>query len=177
MKELVDGNCHVMTNTEHRTERIGTGTQMSYFTKELHGMTFLLQRIRVIASSQHFDFAGLHFGLLAGTDRFRQHTVYTQTSTGSDLFQHLFIEVAQIHYNLHIIYCRTVIQRDKVYLLTTSAGTNPSLHIDHSAKILTLQQVNNLCSTNLFHKTVIIPHYIYYSKDPMRRKFTSCSVR
>ncbi len=160
MEELVDGNRHIMTNTEHSPERIGTGTQMGYLTEELHGMTFLLQRIRVIASSQHFDFAGLHFGLLTGTDRFRQHTVYAQTSTGSNLFQHLLIEVTQVYYNLHIIYCRTVIQRDKVYLLTTSAGTNPALHVDHSAKIFTLQQVNNLCSTNLFHKTVIIPYYI-----------------
>ena len=69
MEERVDGNRHIMTNTEHSPERSGTGTQMGYLTEERHGMTFLLQRIRVIASSQHFDFAGLHFGLLTGTDR------------------------------------------------------------------------------------------------------------
>ena len=75
MKELMDGNRHVVTQYETPPRRIGTGTQMGYLTEKLHGMTFLLQRIRVIASSQHFDLAGLHFGLLTGTDRFRQHPV------------------------------------------------------------------------------------------------------
>ena len=28
MEKLVDSNCHVMTNTEHRTKSIGTRTQM-----------------------------------------------------------------------------------------------------------------------------------------------------
>ena len=47
----------------------------------------------------------------------------------SDLLQHLFIKVRQIDYDLHVIYCRTVIQCDKVYLFATSTGANPSFHI------------------------------------------------
>ena len=177
MEELMNGDSHIVTNAEHSAERIRTRTQMGYLTKELHRVSLFLQRICIVASSQHFDFTSLDFGFLTGAYRFRQHAVHAQTSACGNIFQHLLIEVRQIHHNLHIIYCRTVVQRDKINLLTTSAGTNPAFHVDHSAKILALQQVNNLCSTNFFHKTVIIPYYIYYSKEPIRRKFTSGSVR
>ena len=157
MEEFMNGNGHIVTNTEYSAERIRTRTQVGNLTKELHGMSFLLQRIRIVASTQHFYFASLDFSFLTGTHRLRQHTVHAQTSTCGNILQHLLVEICQIHHNLHIIYCRTVIQRDKINLLTTSAGANPAFHVDHSAKIFTLQQVNNLCSTDLFHKTVIIP--------------------
>ena len=153
---FVNGISHIVTDTEHSTECIRTRTQMGYLAKELHRVPFFLQRIRIVASTQHFNFTCLDFSFLTGAYRFRQHTVHAQTSSCGNFFQHLLIEVCQIHHNLHIIYCRTVVQRDKINLLTTSAGTNPTFHVDHSAKILALQQVNNLCSTNLFHKTVII---------------------
>ena len=156
MEEFMNGNSHIVTDTEHSTECIRTRTQMGYLAKELHRVPFFLQRIRIVASTQHFNFTCLDFSFLTGAYRFRQHTVHAQTSSCGNFFQHLLIEVCQIHHNLHIIYCRTVVQRDKINLLTTSAGTNPTFHVDHSAKILALQQVNNLCSTNLFHKTVII---------------------
>ena len=160
MEKLVDSNCHVMTNTEHRTKSIGTRTQMGNLAQEFHRVPFLLQRVCVIASTQHFDFTSLHFHLLAGAYRFHHFTVHADTSAGSNQFKHLFIKISQIYYDLQIIYCRTVIQCDKVYLFATSAGANPSFHIDHSADIRTLQQINNFCSTNLFHKTFLIQYYI-----------------
>ena len=155
MKESMDSYRHVMTDAEHRTESIRTGTQVSNLTQEFQRMTFLLQRICIITSTQHFNLTSLNLSLLTGTYRLRQFTVHTQTGTGGNIFQHLLIKVCQIYYNLHIIYCRTVIQGDKINLFTTSAGTNPAFHVDHSAEIFALQHVNNLCSTNLFHKFVL----------------------
>ena len=153
MEKLMDSNRHVVTNAEYRSKSIGTRTQMRYLTQELHRVTFLLQRIRVVASTQHFDFTSLYLHLLAGTYGFHHLPVHANARAGGNQFQHLFIEISQIHYDLHIIYCRTVIQCDKVYLFAASAGANPSFHIDHSADIRTLQQINNFCSANLFHLT------------------------
>ena len=153
MEELMDSDRHIVADAEHSTKCIGTRTQMSYLTQEFHGMTFLLQWICIVASTQHFDFTSLHFHLLAGAYRFHHFTVHADTSAGSNQFQHLFIKISQIYYDLQIIYCRTVIQCDKVYLFATSTGANPSFHIDHSTNICALQQVNNFCSTNLFHLT------------------------
>ena len=160
MEKLVNSNRHVVTNAEHCTKGIGTRTQVSDLAQEFHGVTFFLQWICIVASTQHFDFFSLHFHLLTGTHRFHHYSVHTNTSPGSNQFQHLFIEISQIYYDLHIIYCRTVIQCDKVNLFATSAGANPSFHIDHSANIFALQQINNFCSTNLFHKTFLIQYYI-----------------
>ena len=42
MEKLVDSNCHVMTNTEHRTKSIGTRTQMGNLAQEFHRVAFLL---------------------------------------------------------------------------------------------------------------------------------------
>ena len=160
MEKLVNSNRHIVTNAEHCTKGIGTRTQVSDFAQEFHGVTFFLQWICIVASTQHFDFFSLHFYFLTGTYRFHHYPVHAYTSSGSNQFQHLFIEISQIHYDLHIIYCRTVIQCDKVNLFATSTGANPSFHIDHSAKIFALQQINNFCSTNLFHKTFLIQYYI-----------------
>ena len=160
MEKLVNSNRHVVTNAEHCTKGIGTRTQVSDLAQEFHGVTFFLQWICIVASTQHFDFFSLHFRFLTGTYRFHHYPVHAYTSSGSNQFQHLFIEISQIHYDLHIIYCRTVIQCDKVNLFATSTGANPSFHIDHSAKVFALQQINNFCSTNLFHKTFLIQYYI-----------------
>ena len=67
MEELMDSDRHIVADAEHSTKCIGTRTQMSYLTQEFHGMTFLLQWICIVASTQHFDFTSLHFHLLAGT--------------------------------------------------------------------------------------------------------------
>ena len=67
MKELVNSNRHVVTDAEHSTKRIRTRTQVSYLAQKLHGVTFLLQWICIIASTQHFDFASLYFHFLTGT--------------------------------------------------------------------------------------------------------------
>ena len=93
MKKLMDSNCHIVTNAEHCAESIGTRTQVSNLTKEFHRMTFFLQRISVIASTQHLYFTCLNLGSLTGTDRFGQFTIHTDTCTCSDEFQYFFIEI------------------------------------------------------------------------------------
>ena len=51
MEEFMNGNGHIVTNTEYSAERVRTRTQVGNLTKELHGMSFLLQRIRIVAST------------------------------------------------------------------------------------------------------------------------------
>ena len=199
MEELVDSNGHIVTNTEHSSESIRTRTQVSNLAQEFHRVSFLLQRISIIACSQYFNFTSLDFACLSGTNRLNQLSIDADTSSCRDLFQHFFIEVCQINHHLHIIYSRTVIQGDKTYLLTTATGTYPSLYIDHHTEVTTLQQVYDLCSTNCFHFYLVLfkfkkaafslcffqafptfgtPYYILsYSKEPMRSMFTSISVR
>ena len=66
MKESMDSYRHVMTDAEHRTESIRTGTQVSNLTQEFQRMTFLLQRICIITSTQHFNLTSLNLSLLTG---------------------------------------------------------------------------------------------------------------
>ena len=93
-----------------------------------------------------------------------------------------------------LFYSRTIIQCNKVYLFATTAGTYPTFHIDHRAKIFTVQQVNNfvlrivsiliLCF-QLILKNRGSPFPVYpcnvllfsLFKDPIRSMATSCSVR
>ena len=67
MKESMDSYRHVMTDAEHRTESIRTGTQVSNLTQEFQRMTFLLQRICIITKTQHFNLTSLNLSLLTGT--------------------------------------------------------------------------------------------------------------
>ena len=181
VEELVDGNGHVVTDAVHGSKCVGSRTQVGDFAQKLHGVSFLLKRIGVVASTQYLYLAGLDFGFLSGTNRFCQYTVYAQACTGRDVFQQFFAEVGQIDHNLYIIYCRAVVQCDEVHLFATTAGTYPSLYVDHCTEVLALQQVNHFCSTNLFHKTVSLIFQIIlfaiYSKDPIRKKFTSASFK
>ena len=155
VEELVNSNRHVVTNAEHCTKGIGTRTQVSNLAQEFHRVAFFLKWISIITNAQHFNLTSLNFGSLSGTYRFHQFTVYTDTCTGCNLFQHIFIKVSQIHYHLYIIYSRTIIQRDKVYLFATTTSTHPTFHIDHCTEITAFQKVYNFCSTNCFHLSVI----------------------
>ena len=67
--------------------------------------------------------------ILTLSQRFNQFTVHTDTSTGRNRFKVFFTQFFHIHNDLNIIDCRTVIQRDKANLFTTTTGTNPSLHV------------------------------------------------
>ena len=156
MEESVDSDSHVMTDAEHCTKCIGTWTQVRYLTQELHRVSFLLQWISIVASTKYFYFACLNFTSLTRTYRFNQLTVYAKACACGDEFQHIFVEICQIDYNLHIIYSRTIVQGNKVYLFATTASTNPTFYIDHSSEIAALQQVNNFCSTNCLHCMYLI---------------------
>ena len=67
MEESMDSYRHVMTNAEHSTKSIRTGTQVSNLTQEFQRMTFLLQRICIITSSQNFNLTSLNLCFLTGT--------------------------------------------------------------------------------------------------------------
>ncbi len=83
---------------------------------------FLVMRISMIQTRiRQFEANDLSPEIYCiGAYRFHHFTVHADTSAGSNQFQHLFIKISQIYYDLQIIYCRTVIQCDKVYLLSSS---------------------------------------------------------
>ena len=70
VEEFMNGNSHIVTNTEHCAKRIGTRTQMSNLTQELHGTSLLLQRISIVTSTQYFNFTSLNFTRLSRSNRF-----------------------------------------------------------------------------------------------------------
>ena len=157
MKELVDSDRHVMTDAEHGTKRIGTRTQMSYFTKKFKRVTFLLQRISSrIGCAVNLNFGSLDLYILTLSLRFNQFTVHTDTSTGRNRFKVFFTQFFHIHNDLNIIDCRTVIQRDKANLFTTTTGTNPSLHVNGCTVSFAFQYIYNFCSSNCFHVYMFI---------------------
>ena len=71
VKKFVDGKGHRVADAQHRTESIGTRTQMRYLTQEFERMALLLKRIRFgVGLAVHLQLPRLYFDTLAGTGRF-----------------------------------------------------------------------------------------------------------
>ena len=94
MEELMNRNSHVMTDTEHCTKRIRTRTQVGNLTQELHWMSFFLQWISIVTSTQYFNLTCLNFCCLSGAYRFYQFSIHAQTCTRCNQLQQLFIKIS-----------------------------------------------------------------------------------
>ena len=157
MEKFMNGISHVMTNTEHRSECIRTWTEMSDLTQELHRMAFFLQRISIrIGRTVNFYFSSLDLHILAFSLRLHQRTVYTDTRTCCYRLQKFFAQLVHVYNDLNIIYCRTVIQGYETNLFTTTAGTDPSFHVNGRTESFAFQYVYNFCSFNCFHVYIFI---------------------
>ena len=157
MEKFMNGISHVMTNTEYRTECIRTWTEMSDLTQELHRMAFFLQRISIrIGRTVNFYFSSLDLHILAFSLRLHQRTVYTDTRTCCYRLQKFFAQLVHVYNDLNIIYCRTVIQGYETNLFTTTAGTDPSFHVNGRTESFAFQYVYNFCSFNCFHVYIFI---------------------
>ena len=64
MEVCVNGYSHIMTDTHNGTKGIGTHTQVSHLTQELHGMSLFLQRICIVGNAEHFNFTCLNLNCL-----------------------------------------------------------------------------------------------------------------
>ena len=175
MEITMDGHRHVMTDTEHRTERIGTQTHVGMRTHIFHALSFLLHRIIRAACTQHLYFTGLDLHGLSRTYTLHQFTCNTQASPGRDEFNQFIIKLIRIGHYLYIINRRPVIQSDKVDRFAATARTHPTFYIDLRTVVLTFQYIYNLYSTNSFHFFIFM--ISYHSNAPMRNMLTSCSVR
>ena len=97
----------------------------------------------------------MDFHSLSGADRSHKRAVHAQTGAGGDELQQVSVELVHIDHHLHIMNSRTIINSHEVDLFTTAAGTYPAFHIDLRTHVGTLQQVDNFCSTNCFHKSIV----------------------
>lgn len=74
---VVNGVCHLVTDTEHGTKGIGAWAEMCNFAQELHGVPFLLEGVGVgVGSAVEQDIGGLNFHALPFALRFHQPARY-----------------------------------------------------------------------------------------------------
>ena len=156
MEELVDSICHIVAYAEHSTECIGTWTQVSHCTHELHCLALLLQRIGIVTATEQLDLCRLDLYRLTATDRLYEHTVNAQTGTRGKLLHELLIELVDIDYNLYIIDSRTVVKSHKGNLFATAACSHPASYIYLNTGLTVLEQVGNSCSFYRFHRFILI---------------------
>ena len=105
----------------------------------------------IIQLAQSLDLHILAFSL-----RLHQRTVYADTRTCRYRLQKFFAQLVHVYNDLNIIYCRTVIQGDETNLFTTTAGTDPSFHVNGRTESFAFQYVYNFCSFNCFHVYIFI---------------------
>ena len=100
--------------------------------------------------------SSLDLHILAFSLRLHQRTVYTDTRTCRYRLQKFFAQLVHVYNDLNIIYCRTVIQGYETNLFTTTAGTDPSFHVNGRTESFAFQYVYNFCSFNCFHVYIFI---------------------
>ncbi len=93
----------------------------------------------------------MNFGILSLSLRLHKLTIHTDTCTSCYRLEILFSKKININNNLNIINCRSIIQSYKTYLLTSTAGTYPSFHVNSRTKSLAFKYIYNFCSNNGFH--------------------------
>ena len=81
----VDSHRHVVADTHHGTEGIGTETKVSILTHVLEALSLLLHRIVIAAETINFDGITLNLNSLSLALALHQSTDSTDTSTGSNL--------------------------------------------------------------------------------------------
>ena len=143
----VNSHGHVMTDTEYSSERVSTRTKMCDSTQELHGKAFLLQRILFgISSAVHFEFGELNFYILSCALRRHKDTGRGDARAGSNGFELFFRKLCQVHNDLYVLNCRTVIERDEVYGVIAATTTHPATDVNRLVEILALESVYDNCS-------------------------------
>ena len=131
VKKFVNGKGHRVADAQHRTEGIGTRTQMRYLTQEFERMALLLKRIRFgVGLAVHLQLPRLYFDTLAGTGRFDKQTARADAGAGGYPLQQFAVESGDIGHYLDIVNCRTVVEGDERHVLVSPLGTYPSLY-DH----------------------------------------------
>ena len=142
-------HCHIVADTHHGTECIGTQTHMGMLTHILECLAFLLHGIVITAKTQHLNLLSLNLDSLTGADALYHDTLYAQAGTGGDLLHKVLTELFQISHNLNILDCRSVIKGDEVHGLAAAFGSYPSFDDNLLTVIGTLKKVNNPCSLDI----------------------------
>ena len=173
----MDSNCHIVTNAEHCTESIGTRTQVSNLTKEFHRMTFFLQRISVIASTQHLYFTCLNLGSLT-------EPIDSVSSPFTLIHAPVVMSfnISSSKFDKSTTICTLFIVEPSfraikfTCLLPRRVRTQPfTLTIAPKSRRFNRSTTFVLLIFPLFCLLIII--LLDYSNEPIRSIFTSCSVR
>ena len=174
MEVFVNGDSHVVADSEYCAEGVGAQTHVGMLAHELEGLSLFLHRIVRAARAENFDIRGLDFAVLPGAYAFYKCSDNTEAGSRRDLFQNFFAELFDIGYDLHILDCGAVVECNEVDRLAAAAGTNPAFHVDCCSEFRTFKDVDNLRPFYRLHRLTFC---LLYSKAPMRSMLTSFSVR
>ena len=110
-------------------------------------MALLLQRVSLgVGGTEHLKLTSLNLDRLSLAHRLDQHTVDLNRRSCGDGLELLIGKLRHVEDYLHVLDCRTVVQRHKLNMLVASAGAHPT----HDTHFLTYQfgskQVNYLCT-------------------------------
>ena len=124
----MDCKGHLVTDSEDCTEcvcpRSHVGNRSQIFER---GILFLERVSHWVALSVDFDFAGLDFNALSASDRLHKVSAHTDSGASRNLCKKRLLECRLVHYNLYIIYSRTVIEGDECHILISSLCPYPAL--------------------------------------------------
>ena len=176
----MDGDGHVVTDTEDSTESVCTQAQVSVLAHILEALTLLLHGIVTRATSvelqlRSLDLAGLSFALAL-----HELTGGTDARTGSDALEQLLIHRRGVNDNLNVLNGRTVVQGNEVHSLAATMRAHPAFDSHLFSKVGAPQGINHFCSTHdmsLFVDSNILFTNSHYSNMPLRSISTSFSVR
>ena len=154
----VDSHRHVVTDTHHGTEGIGTQTHVGVLTHHLETLALLLHRVVIATETVDLNSLCLNLRRLTGCGTLHQLTGGTDAGTSCHLFQNLFTHFSGIHHDLYVFDGRSIVEGDKVNGLRTAVRTHPTLHADVFTVFCALQHINYLCS---FHFITFLHFYLY----------------
>ena len=103
MEILVDGDGHIMTDTEDGTESVGAQTHVRVLAHVLKGLALLLHRIIGRAETVDLNLLSLNLNGLTFTLALHERSRSTDTCARGDALQHLGIELLRCHNDLNVL--------------------------------------------------------------------------
>ena len=149
----MDSHCHVVTDTHHSTESVGTQAQMSILTHILKALALLLHRIIGAAGAIDFNAFALNLTGLTLGGTFHKGADYTDAGTCRDEFQFLFANGSRVNDHLHVLDGRAIVEGNKVNGFGTAMRTHPAFHANFLAVFCVLQDINDFCSVHNMRPT------------------------
>ena len=126
MKELVDGEGHLVPDAEDGSEGVGAGSQVRRVAEELPRVAFLLERVGRVGVAEHLDALSLYLYTLPLALAFHELAFHAEACARRDALEGLLVSIGSVYDDLKISYGRAVVHGDETDLLAISAGPDPA---------------------------------------------------